>query len=52
MELVDRCAPVSAIEIAYLRYVLACFDGNKARAAQQIKIDRRTIQRWLGRKRR
>ena len=47
--LIEVCAPLKQVSIAYVKYVLARFGGNKLHTARQIAIDRRTIQRWLPR---
>ena len=48
-EVIDVHGTVREVSIAYVRYALACYADNKVRTAEQIGIDRRTIQRWLPR---
>lgn len=46
MEAVRSKAPLSEVQRLYTAYVVAEMGGNKAQAAVQLGIDRRTIQRW------
>lgn len=46
-ELIDAHESLRDVSMAYVMYVLICFEGNKVHAGEQIGIDRRTIQRWL-----
>ncbi len=48
--LIEGCAPLRAVSLAYVRYVVLRFGDNKLRAAKQLHIDRRSIQRWFSSK--
>jgi DNA-binding NtrC family response regulator len=47
-EAARRHVALSAIELAYIQQVLGAVDGNMARAARILGIDRRTLYRKLG----
>lgn len=39
-------APMTTVCRAYACYLLACYGGNKSKAADVLKLDRRTLHRW------
>jgi DNA-binding NtrC family response regulator len=45
---VDRLLPLEELEQNYIRRILNKMGGNKYRAAQVLRIDRKTLYRKLG----